>query len=447
MATLLIIDDNESMREILTQTLITKGHRVLSAGDTTPGIKKLSEEPVDLVITDLRLPSGTGFDILQSVREHSSFIPVIVMTAYGTIETAVKAVREGAYDFITKPFEPDHLFLLTERALESQRLLTENLLLREDAGDVPPIIGKSSKLLETLQNAQKVASSRATVLLLGESGTGKELYARTIHQLSDRRNGPFVAVNCAAIPKELLESELFGHEKGAFTGATEKRIGKFEMAHQGTLFLDEIGEMDLNLQAKILRVLQGEPAERVGGNRPVRVDVRVVAASNRDLQEAIRHQIFREDLYYRLNVFPIVIPPLRERKEDIPALAFHFLGRLRRELKKDIQDISVPAMEILIQQPWKGNVRELENCMERACILCDGPVILPEHLGILERRITSPESRGSLQEAASAAARAAETRMIRQVLSETGGNKSRASEILQVSYKTLLTKIKDYGIE
>ena len=447
MATILIIEDNHALAQMLTEALKAKGYRVVTAGDPSEGLRKLSDETVDLVLTDLKLPSGTGLDVLHSVRELSPFLPVIIMTAHGTIETAVRAVREGAYDFITKPFDPDHLLLLMERALQSQRLFTENLLLKEDLGDVPPIIGKSPKLIETLHQAHKVASSRATVLLLGESGTGKELFARTIHHLSAFKGGPFVAVNCAAIPRELLESELFGHEKGAFTGATEKRIGKFELAHQGTLFLDEIGEMDLNLQAKMLRVLQGEPVERVGGNRPIRVEVRVIAASNRDLQAAISQQTFREDLYYRLNVFPIVLPPLRERREDIPALAHHFVERHRRELKKNIQDISPSAMELLIQQPWKGNIREMGNCIERACILCDGPSILPEHLGVQERRSTPPEMRGSLHEVASAAARAAETRLIRKALSDTHGNKSRASEILQVSYKTLLTKIKEYGIE
>jgi DNA-binding NtrC family response regulator len=447
LATILIIEDNHALAQMLTEALKAKGYRVVTAGDPSEGLRKLSDETVDLVLTDLKLPSGTGLDVLHSVRELSPFLPVIIMTAHGTIETAVRAVREGAYDFITKPFDPDHLLLLMERALQSQRLFTENLLLKEDLGDVPPIIGKSPKLIETLHQAHKVASSRATVLLLGESGTGKELFARTIHHLSAFKGGPFVAVNCAAIPRELLESELFGHEKGAFTGATEKRIGKFELAHQGTLFLDEIGEMDLNLQAKMLRVLQGEPVERVGGNRPIRVEVRVIAASNRDLQAAISQQTFREDLYYRLNVFPIVLPPLRERREDIPALAHHFVERHRRELKKNIQDISPSAMELLIQQPWKGNIREMGNCIERACILCDGPSILPEHLGVQERRSTPPEMRGSLHEVASAAARAAETRLIRKALSDTHGNKSRASEILQVSYKTLLTKIKEYGIE
>ncbi|MCC6544620.1 MAG: sigma-54-dependent Fis family transcriptional regulator [Nitrospirae bacterium] len=448
MATILVVEDNESMARMLCQTLSADEYKVILCTDTPQGVDKIQNEYIDLVLTDLRLPSGTGIDILSLVREQSPFTPVILMTAFGKIEDAVRAVKEGAYDFITKPFDPDHLLLLIKRALEKKRLLTENLLLKEGRDkDVPGLIGHSPKFMDALHLAHKVAPSKATVLLSGESGTGKEVFARTIHYLSLNKDGPFVAINCAAIPKELLESELFGHEKGSFTGATEKRIGKFELANRGTIFLDEIGEMDLGLQAKLLRVLQGDSIERVGGTKKIEVDVRVIAASNRNLNEAINDKSFREDLYYRLTVFPITLPPLRERREDIPLLAYHFISTYNVELKKHVQDISGSAMELLIQQTWKGNIRELGNCLERAMILCDGNTILPEHLGLLNDRIREPGVlAGGLAELVAVSTRSAEIRAIKSILELTKGNKSKAAEILKVSYKTLLTKIKGYGI-
>lgn len=449
MATILIVEDNESMSKMLKQVLAAEGYRVFISPDKPDGIEKIQRENIDLVVSDLRLPSGTGIDILQAVREQSAFIPVIIMTAYGTIEDAVKAVKEGAYDFITKPFDPEHLLLLIGRALEKQRLITENILLREGRDqDTPALIGNSPKFLEALNLARKVAPSKATVLLLGESGTGKEVFAKTIHRLSLYKDGPFVAINCAAIPKELLESELFGHEKGSFTGATEKRIGKFELANRGTVFLDEIGEMDPGLQAKLLRVLQGEEIERVGGSKKIPVDTRIIAASNRDLKEAIKEKGFREDLYYRLSVFPITLPSLRERREDIPSLIYHFISLYNKDLKKHVQEISRPAIELLIQQPWKGNIRELENCIERAMILCDGTTLLPEHLGLMDVKVLGTDRmEGGLSKIVAAATRAAEIRAIKSILELTKGNKSRAAEILKVSYKTLLTKIKEYDIQ
>lgn len=449
MATILIVEDNESMAKMLRQVLTTEGYRVFISPDKPDGLEKIQRENIALVVSDLRLPSGTGIDILQAVREQSPFIPVIIMTAYGTIEDAVRAVKEGAYDFITKPFDPEHLLLLIGRALEKQRLITENILLREGRDqDTPALIGNSPKFLEALNLARKVAPSKATVLLLGESGTGKEEFAKTIHRLSLYKDGPFVAINCAAIPKELLESELFGHEKGSFTGATEKRIGKFELANRGTIFLDEIGEMDPGLQAKLLRVLQGEEIERVGGSKKIPVDTRIIAASNRDLKEAIKEKGFREDLYYRLSVFPITLPSLRERREDIPSLIYHFISLYNKELKKHVQEISKPAIELLIQQPWKGNIRELENCIERAMILCEGTTLLPEHLGLMDVKVLEADRmEGGLSEIVTAATRAVEIRAIRSTLELTKGNKSKAAEILKVSYKTLLTKIKEYDIQ
>jgi DNA-binding NtrC family response regulator len=455
MAVILLIEDKESMAQMLRQALEAESHQVIVARDGRDGLQKFKESKLDLVITDLKLPHKSGLEVLEAVKEQNPLIPVILMTAYGTIETAVKAVKEGAYDFITKPFDPDHLVHLINKALEKQRLVTENLVLREEFAKhlkLPKIIGKSSKIMEVEDKVQKVAASHTTVLLLGESGTGKELFARAVHYLSPRKEEPFVAINCAAIPRDLLESELFGHERGAFTGAVARKMGKFELANKGTIFLDEIGDLDLALQAKLLRVLEGEEFMRVGGTVKIKVDVRVVAATNKDLQSSIKQKLFREDLYYRLAVFPVTIPPLRERAEDIPELVEHFISHYSRELKKELKTVATASMELLVKHPWTGNVRELQNCIERAVILTDGRMILPEHLGLrvkesAETGLSELPTEGSLQEVGNAATQFAESRMIRKVLKETGGNKTRAAEILKVSYKTLLTKIKDYGIE
>jgi len=454
MGKILIAEDKESMAKMLMQALEAVEHEPVWAKDGREAIQQLRDNRFDLVVTDLKLPYKDGLAVLEAAKEFSPRTPVILMTAYGTIETAVKAVKEGAYDFLTKPFDPDHLLLLIDKALEKQRLVTENVILREEMAKhlkVPKIIGKSPAMAKSLESLQKVAAGNTTVLLMGESGTGKELFARAIHYISPRKDGPFVAINCAAIPRDLLESELFGHEKGAFTGAVGRRIGKFELADHGTLFLDEIGEMDLGLQSKLLRVLEEDEITRVGGTTKVKVDVRVVAASNRNLQAAIGQKIFREDLFYRLSVFPIVIPPLRERKEDIPILAEHFLDVYSHELKKPIRMLTPEAEAALIHHSWSGNVRELQNCIERAVILCESETIGPELLNLKSREPAGEAAPlptdGTLHEVSAAASRAAETRLIQKVLKETNGNKSRAAEILQVSYKTLLTKIKDYGIE
>lgn len=453
-STILIIEDKESMARMLEQTIGAEGYRTIVARDGSQGIQLINEERVDLVLTDLKLPKKDGIEVLRAVKEKNHLIPVILMTAYGTIETAVSAMKEGAYEFLTKPFDTSHLLVLIKRALENQRIMAENILLKEEFAEklgFPRIIGKSPSMEEVSKNIQKVAPAKTTVLLLGESGTGKELFARALHHLSPRKDNPFVAINCAAIPKELLESELFGHEKGAFTGADYKRIGKFELADKGTIFLDEIGELDLSLQAKLLRVLQGEAIERVGGTKPITVDVRVVAASNKDLEKAVLEKRFREDLYYRVSVFPIRIPPLRERREDIPLLVNHFIKYYCEELKTNPKEITAEALEILKNRQWKGNVRELENCIERAVILCDGKTILPEHLGLASSETTEVllqdiPAEGGLEEVSHAAQRIAESRLIKRVLDQVGGNKTRAAEILRVSYKTLLTKIKDYGL-
>jgi DNA-binding NtrC family response regulator len=451
-ATILLIEDNERMAEVLARHMEMEGHTVVLVADGEKGIEEFRRQKVDLVLTDLKLPGKSGLEVLQAVKDENPMIPVVVMTAHGTIESAVKAVKEGAFDFLQKPVDPDHLLIIIGKALEARQLVTENLILKEELSQTKyaKMVGQSRALLEAQEKAKKVAFGTTTVLLLGESGTGKELFARMIHDLSPRKNGPFVAINCAAIPRELLESELFGHERGSFTGATGRKIGKFELGDKGTVFLDEIGDMDIGLQAKLLRVLEGERFMRVGGTSSVKADVRVVAATNKDLQVAVAKHDFREDLYYRLNVFPLVIPPLRDRREDIPLLVEHFLAMYSREVKKEALALSSEAVEVMKHHPWTGNIRELQNCIERAVILCDGREILPEHIGLRVLARSAAEdvpAVGSLQEASSAASRAVEAKMIEKVLRETGGNKTRAAEILQVSYKTLLTKIRDYGLD
>jgi DNA-binding NtrC family response regulator len=455
METILVVEDKESMAEMLKETLESEGYGVISAKDGVEGIGHLKEGKVDLVLTDLKLPKKGGIDILKASREENPLIPVIVMTAYGSVETAVAAMKEGAFDFITKPFDTDHLLMLIKRAIEIQRLHTENILLKEEFASklgFPRIVGKSEKIADVAQMVQKVATTKTTVLLLGESGTGKELFARAIHNLSHRRDYPFVPINCAAIPRDLLESELFGHEKGSFTGAGVKKLGKFELADKGTIFLDEVGDMDLTIQSKLLRAIEVGEIERVGAVKAVMVDVRIVAASNKDLEKAVEDRKFREDLYYRLNVFPIRIPPLRERREDIPLLVEYFINKYCLEIKTPLKGVSKEALDMLMNYHWKGNVRELENAIERAVILCDGDTITPEHFvlnrqSIFESAKRSPPLEGTLEDVAKKALKIAETQKIVDVLRETRGNKSKAAEILQVSYKTLLTKIKEYGIE
>lgn len=455
MPTILIVEDKDSMAQMLRETLEAEGYIVVLAGDGQEGIRQIRDSRFDLILSDLKLPRKDGIEVLKAARAESQLTPVIMMTAFGTVETAVAAMKEGAFDFIAKPFDTDHLLLLIKRALENQRLVTENILLKDELTGklgMPKIIGTSSKITEVAQTVQKVAPAKTTVMLLGESGTGKELFARAIHHLSDRREHPFVAINCAAIPRELLETELFGHEKGSFTGAEARKIGKFELADKGTVFLDEIAEMDLLLQAKILRVIQEGEIERVGGIKSIRIDVRIVAASNKDIERAVEEKLFREDLFYRLNVFPIVIPPLRDRKDDIPLLVEFFMNKYCRELKKPHLHIAKEALELLISYPWKGNVRELENCIERGIILCEGDIISNDHI-VLNRQMAFESSLrnlpadGTLEEVMKEATRIVETQRITKALKDTKGNKTKAAELLQVSYKTLLTKIKDYGIE
>lgn len=453
METILIIEDKESMAQMLKETLETAGYHPLIARDGMEGIKRIKENRIDIVLTDLKLPKKDGMDVLRAAKEENPMLPVILMTAYGSVDLAVKAIKEGAFDFITKPFDTDHLLHLIRKAMENQRLMAENILLKEEFSSVigmPKIVGKSEKSQEVAKKIQKVSQAKTTVLLLGESGTGKELFARAIHYLGPRKGYPFVPINCAAIPKELLESELFGHEKGAFTGAEARKLGKFELADKGTIFLDEIGEMAPSLQAKIMRIIQEGEIERVGGLRAITVDVRIIAATNKDIEKAVSEGMFREDLYYRLNVFPIKIPPLRDRVEDIPLLVDFFIKKYCAEMKTDRKDISKEALDMFMDYLWKGNVRELENTIERAIILCEGKIITPDHISLnpvpMKPSPGTLPMDGTLEDTSKEALRLAETQRIKKALQETKGNKSRAAELLDVSYKTLLTKIKEYRI-
>ncbi len=455
MEKVLVIEDKRSMARMLQTGLEAEGYLCIVAYNGKEALNMIDREQPELIITDLKLPDMDGLTILKQLRQQEVETPVIIMTAFGSIEIAVEAIKEGAFDFVPKPFDMDHLLLIIRRALDTRRLYRENLLLKEEMAThkgMPEIVGKSRAIADVLEKVRKVAPAKTTVLLQGESGTGKELFARAIHYMSPRAKGLFVPINCAAIPRDLLESELFGYEKGAFTGASHRKLGKFELAHNGTIFLDEISELDTSLQAKLLRVLQDQIIERIGGTTPVQIDVRVVAATNSDLLRAVREGRFREDLFYRLNVFPIVIPPLRDRKEDIPALSEYFIERFSKEMKTKPRRLAPDALKLLMQYDWKGNVRELENTIERAMILADGDTILPEHITLMSIEKTSASlenipMEGSLEETTKAAIRIAESERIRRVLNETRWNKTKAAEILQVSYKTLLTKIKEYGLE
>lgn len=453
---ILVVEDNSSLRRMLQDTLESEGLTVATAENGETAVERLGQDEFRVVITDLKLPGKLdGMDVLYASKTADPSPDIFIMTAFGTIEAAVTAMKQGALDFLTKPFDSALLVLLVKRALDQHRLRTENYLLREAFSErlgAPQMVGESPAFAKVLKETQKVGVSNATVLLLGESGTGKELLARAIHHISPRRNYPFVAINCAAIPETLLETELFGHERGAFTGADRKKFGKFELADKGTIFLDEIGDMSLNLQAKLLRVLQEREFERIGGTKTISVDVRVIAASNQNLARRVRDNLFRSDLFYRLSVFPLLIPPLRDRKEDIISLADHFIKKFCTEMKKPILELSAKSTSKLLAYHWPGNVRELQNSIERAVILANSTLIQPEDLGLMgidETRdidLSGIPLEGSLQEATQLAKEAVERVMINRALLNTGGNKLRAAKELQVNYKTLLSKIRDYQL-
>jgi DNA-binding NtrC family response regulator len=457
----LLVEDKDSLRAMLRHALEAQGHTVIEARDQTEAVKALQTLYPAVVLSDLRLPEGDGFGVLRAAKEVDPELPVIVMTAFGSIQDAVVAMKEGAVDFLAKPVDPDHLLLLVQRALAARHMATENIVLKEELAarrGAPQIVGDDPRLKQVSIALHRAAATDMTVLLEGESGTGKELFARALHALSPRADGPFVAINCAAIPETLLETELFGHEKGAFTGANARKPGKFELAHRGTLFLDEIGDLPLTLQAKILRALEEKRFERVGGTAPLQVDVRVVAATNRNLRAAVAARQYREDLYFRLSVFPITIPPLRERLDDIPRLARHFIERFCRDLNKKALLLAPPAVEQLQAYEWPGNVRELQNCMERAVILTEGDTIHARHLNLSAHSMRLPQAEeqdawaridlsGTLAEATRRVVNEAERRKIEQVLKDVGGDRGHAADVLQIGVKTLIVKLKDYGLE
>jgi DNA-binding NtrC family response regulator len=450
MNTVLIIDDKKSMLDMLSKTFRPEGFRVLTAGNVSDARKLIDQGEMDIVVTDLMLPDGDGLDVLHAARERFPLLPVVLMTAHGSIEIAVRAVKGGAYDFVSKPFDPEHLLIIVRRALAEGASRKENIILKKEFSRflvMPDIVGISRPWERVMEKVRKVAPMKTTVLILGESGTGKELVARSIHHLGTRAAAPFIAINCAAIPRDLIENELFGHEKGAYTGALDIKPGRFELADGGTVFLDEIGDMDMPLQSKLLRVLQEREIERVGGTRPITVDLRVIAASNKDLQKEVADGRFREDLFYRLNVFPIIVPPLRERPEDIIPLADHFITMFSIDMNKTMPKLSDKASALLMGYEWKGNVRELKNIIERAVIMCDSSELSIEHINICDGSSDRLPADASLHAVSEAAVRGAEKVRIEDALRKTGGNKSRAAEMLQVSYKTLLTKIREYGIE
>ena len=451
MATILIIEDEAKMRRLLELNLGDDGFKTLSAGDAETGLKLLASEPVHLVLTDLKLPGISGLEFLQTAKQQNAALPIVVMTAFGSVETAVEAMKAGAADYVLKPFSLTEMRMVVHKELDNSRLREENRSLREALGQKyshPNIVAISPKMQEVLATVERVAPTNSTVLLGGESGVGKDLIARAIHEKSRRASGPFVKINSTAIPENLLESELFGYEKGAFTGAAASKPGKFELADKGTLFLDEIGDVPPAIQVKLLRVLQEREFERLGGTRTIKVDVRLLAATNRDLRAALEDGTFREDLYYRLNVVPIDIPPLREHKEDIPDLANLFLARFAKDSGRSetITGISPAAMQLLAGHYWPGNVRELQNVIERACALAQGG-----QLEVGDIQLDSPRNRAN-----AASDRFLpdgmtldqwEDEMIREALKRAGGNKSQAARLLGLSRNALRYRLSKIGID
>ncbi len=450
MIKILLVEDNAAMREMLASIIAEKGYAVDAVADVASGLALLKKNDYAVIVSDLQLPDMDGLGFLKKTRDLQ--LPFLILTAYGSIEKAVEAIKEGAYDFIAKPVDPDYLLLMIEKALAATHIARENLVLREvlrsETGRTA-IIGSSRELLQEAEKVRQVAQTPATVLLRGESGTGKELFARAVHALSPRRDRPFITINSASIPDNLLENELFGHEKGSYTGAHMRQVGKLELAQGGTFFFDEIGDFPLQLQGKILRVLEEKSITRLGGARAIALDIRFIFATNQDLERAVAEKRFRQDLYFRITSFPIVLPPLRERRDDILLLADHFARKLSLEVRKREFSLAPAARKKLLAYPWPGNVRELQNTIERAVIIGAGPVIRPEEIILPGRPFPVSEGmnlNGGLKEVGARARALAEKQKIAQVLGETGFNRTQAAEILQVSYKTLLDKIKEYGL-
>jgi DNA-binding NtrC family response regulator len=454
-AKILIIDDEPKIRRILGLLLRDQGHQVFEAPDATSGLEALVEQSPDLILLDLSLPDLDGLEVLQRVRARDAETDVIVMTAYGTIRSAVEAIRGGAFDYLPKPFDNEELLLLVARVLQLRRLNAEVQTLRDELEaryGFTEIVGISRPMQQVFAKINKVSRVDATVLITGESGTGKELVARAIHRRSGRADEPFVAVNCGAVPPNLLESEFFGHEKGAFTDAHRAREGRFQAAHGGSLFLDELGELPMDAQTKLLRVIEEKTVTPVGGTRPVPVDVRLIAATNRQLDEDVREKRFREDLYWRINVVHIELPPLRERREDLPLLIDHLFQKLVPTLGAEVTSIELDARELLFDYSWPGNVRELENCLQQAIVLAEGPTIRVADLPPRVRGEVGPMPRPDLDEVPLATAVAEvterlEKRIIEARLRKFNGNRTQTADSLGVSRKTLFNKLRGYGLQ
>ncbi|MCB9645633.1 MAG: sigma-54-dependent Fis family transcriptional regulator [Deltaproteobacteria bacterium] len=458
--TILVVDDEANLRKVLAATLRREGFEVLTAQDGVEGLALLAKHPIDVLLTDLRMPQMDGMALLAQAQAEYPEVPVVMLTAHGTVDTAVTAMKLGAFDYLTKPFDSDELRLVIRKAAASAEISAR------EASEAGPgrfgIIGVSAVLQEVFKTIEKVAPSPSTVLVTGESGTGKELVARALHAESPRRDKPFIRINCAAIPRELIESELFGYEKGAFTGAVSAKPGRFELADEGTLFLDEIGEIPLEMQVKLLRALQESEFERVGGVTTTKVDVRLVAATNQDLAAEVKAGRFREDLFYRLNVVPIVLPPLRERREDIPLLVEHFRTKYNDRLGKKVERVDADAIRLLCAYAWPGNIRELENVMERAVLFAEEaevtPDELPEQIRGKDSEPPTPSTPpttmdlmpagpvGPLKEIVRLHTETVEKDLIRRALEETGGNVTKAARRLEISRKSLQNKMKELGL-
>ena len=446
---ILVVDDDKTHRIMLKTMLKQWCWQTEEADDGTTAIEAVHNTPFDVVLMDVRMARLDGMEALRRIHAYNPAIPVVIMTAYSSVDAAVEAIKIGAHDYLTKPLDFDRLKLTMARALDHRQVQEHKASSRHDkasALDTGGIIGSSEPMRELLEMVACVAPTEATVLISGESGTGKELVATALHRNSARKNGPFIKVNCAALVENLLESELFGHEKGAFTGADRRREGKFVQADGGTLFLDEISETSPGMQAKLLRVLQEHEVQRVGGQETLAVDVRVLAASNRNLEEAVAHGAFREDLYYRLNVVPVHVPPLKDRRVDIPALAEYFVEKFAQKNNRRVSGITPRCMDLLLNYPWPGNVRELENAIERGIILMRGDYLDEESLPIPVRRFAKKNDAPAPAAAPPGSLEEAEQAVIRNILAETGGNKSEASRRLNITRKTLLSEMHKYGL-
>ncbi|MDD7255644.1 sigma-54 dependent transcriptional regulator [Bullifex porci] len=449
MACVLIVDDEKNIRSGLALAFEDEGYDTLEAENGEVAWNIINKKSVDLVITDLRMPVMSGYELLKRAASTFPTLPIIVLTGHGSIEDAVKAMQDGAIDFFTKPVDLDHIMLTAKKALNNSKIIEQNIKLTQEITTLKQkaklsktIIGKSEKLTKMMSTIEQVAPTKATVLITGESGVGKELVADALHSLSDRKDGPFIKVHCASLSANLLESELFGHEKGSFTGAVSQKKGRFELANGGTIFLDEIGEIDANTQVKILRVLQEREFERVGGTQTIHTDVRVVAATNRNLEEEVKKGNFREDLYYRLNVVHIEVPPLRERKEDIPLLLNSFLNEFNSENSKNIEGFTPQARKLLCSYSWPGNIRQLRNSIESAVVLSRGKLIDVEDL---PEQVVNHENESELSIKVGLSLDEAERLFIMSTLDYCGGNKTKASEMLKIGRKTLHRKLEEYG--